>query len=94
MSSREQEQEGFPLETQKDALRRYATQHRADVVKRYRIAETASKKDKRRTFRDLLGYVKKDASPDGVLFLKADRAAQNLVDCIELARVETTTGCP
>ncbi len=71
VSSREQEREGFSLEVQEDALRRYATQAGGEIAKFFRIAETASKGDERKTFRELVNYAKKNAGVlDGLLFYK------------------------
>ena len=47
VSSREQEREGFSLEIQEDALKRYAEQHGGEIEKLFRIAETATKPDER-----------------------------------------------
>ena len=52
VSSREQEREGFSLDVQVDALQRYAERAGGQIVKLYRIAETASKTDERKTFKD------------------------------------------
>ena len=83
VSSREQEREGFSLEVQVETLTRYATEHGGEISKLFRIAETATKPDERRTFKELLGYAKEHASDiDGVLFFKVDRAARNLFDYV------------
>ena len=93
VSSREQEREGFSLEVQEEALYRYANQNGGEVVKLFRIAETATKPDERRTFRELLGYAQEHASElAGVLFFKVDRAARNLFDYVELERLEVDFG--
>jgi DNA invertase Pin-like site-specific DNA recombinase len=69
VSSREQEREGFSLDVQEDALKAYADQNDGTIVKLFRIAETASKKDERKTFKELLAYAKKHAHElDGLLF--------------------------
>src|SRR5207253_9595215 len=95
VSSREQEREGFSLEVQEDALRRYATQAGGEIVKLFRIAETASKGDERKTFRELVAYAKKNAaSLDGLLFYKVDRAARNLFDYVELEPLEAEFDLP
>jgi site-specific DNA recombinase len=95
VSSREQEREGFSLEVQEDALRRYATQAGGEIIKLYRIAETASKGDERKTFRELVNYAKKNAGVlDGLLFYKVDRAARNLFDYVELERLESEYDLP
>lgn len=93
VSSREQEREGFSLAVQEDALRRYATSAGGEVVRLFRIAETASKSDERKTFRELIAYAKKHAEElDGLLFYKVDRAARNLFDYVELERLESEYG--
>lgn len=95
VSSREQEREGFSLEVQEEALRVYAAREDGDVVKMFRIAETASKSDERKTFRELVRYAKKNAAKlDGLLFYKVDRAARNLFDYVELERLESEYGVP
>ena len=95
VSSREQEREGFSLEVQEEALRRYATQAGGEIAKLFRIAETASKGDERKTFRELVAYAKKNAAfLDGLLFYKVDRAARNLFDYVELERLESEYDLP
>ncbi len=95
VSSREQEREGFSLEVQEDALRRYASQAGGEIRKLFRIAETASKTDERKTFKELIAYAKKHSIElDGVLFYKVDRAARNLFDYVELERLESEYQVP
>lgn len=89
VSSREQEREGFSLDVQVDAIQRYADRAGGQIVKLYRIAETASKTDERTTFKELIAYAKDNAAKiDGLLFYKVDRAARNLFDYVELERLE------
>ena len=93
VSSREQEREGFSLDIQEDALRQYAKRVGGEILRMFRIAETASKRDERRTFKELLEYAKKNAHRlDGLLFYKVDRAARNLFDYVELERLESEYG--
>jgi site-specific DNA recombinase len=93
VSSREQEREGFSLEVQEDALQRYAEQQDGEIVKLFRIAETATKPDERRTFREVLEFAREHAADlDGLLFFKVDRAARNLFDYVELERLEVDHG--
>ncbi|HTQ38660.1 MAG TPA: recombinase family protein [Pirellulales bacterium] len=95
VSSREQEREGFSLEIQEDALKRYAASAGGEIVKFFRIAETASKRDERKTFKELIAYAKKHAIElDGLLFYKVDRAARNLYDYVELERLESEYQVP
>ena len=93
VSSREQEREGFSLAVQEDALKRYAATTGGEIVRLYRIAETASKRDERKTFREMIAFAKEHAKQlDGLLFYKIDRAARNLFDYVELERLETDYG--
>src|SRR5207302_5897086 len=86
---------GFSLDVQMDALNRWAAQHGGEIVKLWRIAETASKSDARKTFKEMIAYAKKHArSLDGLLFYKVDRAARNLFDYVELERLESDHGVP
>ncbi len=95
VSSREQEREGFSLEVQEEALKRYAEQHGGEIVRLFKIAETASKAEERRAFRELIRFAKKNAPGlDGLLFYKVDRAARNLFDYVELERLESEYGVP
>ena len=95
VSSREQEREGFSLEVQEEALRRYATQVGGEIVEFFRIAETASKSVERRVFKSLVAYAKRHCMElDGLLFYKVDRAARNLYDYVELERLESEYNVP
>ncbi len=95
VSSREQEREGFSLDIQEDALKRFAEVHEGQIVKLFRIAETASKGDERKTFRELVAYVKKHCIElDGLLVYKVDRAARNLFDFVEIERLESEYDVP
>lgn len=95
VSSREQQREGFSLEVQEDALHRFAKQAGGSIIQFWKIAETASKKDERKAFKELMAYAKRNADKlDGVLFFKVDRAARNLFDSVELERLETDYNVP
>lgn len=95
VSSREQEREGFSLEIQEEALQRYAQQQGGTIIQMFKIAETASKRDERKTFKEMVSFAKKNsATLDGLLFYKVDRAARNLFDYVELERLELDHGVP
>ena len=95
VSSREQEREGFSLDVQEEALRRFAERNGGDIVKLYRVAETASKRDERKTFKEMLTYARKHAHElHGLLFYKVDRAARNLRDFVEVESLEEECGIP
>ncbi|MGN6625470.1 MAG: recombinase family protein [Tepidisphaeraceae bacterium] len=93
VSSREQERAGRSFAVQEDALRKYAVKSGGTVIRLFRIVETASKRDERTTFQEMLAYVKANvAHLDGVLVCKIDRAARNLFDYVELERLENDFG--
>lgn len=93
VSSREQEREGFSLDVQVDALRQYVERNNGEIIRLFRIAETASKHDERTAFKELMAFCKKNAQRlDGLLFYKVDRAARNLFDYVELERLESEFG--
>lgn len=95
VSSREQEREGFSLDVQEDAVREYARKAGGKIEKLFRIAETASKRDERKVFREMIAYAKQHAGRlHGILFYKIDRAARNLFDYVELELLETEYGLP
>ncbi len=95
VSSREQEREGFSLEVQEEALFAHAEREGGTIAKFFRVAETASKSEQRRTFKELLAYAKKHAPKlDGLLFFKVDRAARNLFDYVELERLDLDYSVP
>lgn len=95
VSSREQEREGFSLEIQEDGLKREADKRGGTIIRLFKIAETASKADERKTFRELLAYVKKHAAKlDGLMVYKVDRVARNLFDFVEVERLESEYHVP
>lgn len=95
VSSAKQKKEGFSLEDQEARLLEFATRLGGAVVQLYRIAETASKRQERDTFRELVAYVRKHAKTlGGVLFVKVDRAARNIRDWSELEELSEQTGVP
>ena len=80
---------------QEEALKRYADSRDGTIVKLFKIAETASKGEERKSFRELIAFAKKNAPGlDGLLFYKVDRAARNLFDYVELERLESDYGVP
>ena len=93
VSSREQEREGFSLDVQVDALRQYAERNNGEIIRLFRIAETATNHDERKTFKELMAFAKKNAHKlDGLIFYKVDLAARNLFDYVELERLESEYG--
>lgn len=95
VSSARQKKEGFSLEDQEARLLEFAARLGGTVVKLFKIAETASKRDERETFREFTAYVEKNARVlSGMLFVKIDRAARNMRDWADLEALAEETHVP
>ncbi len=79
VSSKEQEETGYSLEAQEKLLRDYADQKEFNLVKVYKVTESASGKQIRKTFIDMLQYVEKNKI-NVILCEKIDRLTRNLKD--------------
>lgn len=95
VSSARQKKEGFSLEDQEARLLEFAGRLGGEVVKLFKIAETASKRDERETFGEFRNYVKKNGCVlSGMLFVKVDRAARNIRDWADLESLAEETRVP
>ncbi len=95
VSSDRQKKEGFSLQDQEVRLTEFAQRLGGGIVKLFKIAETASKRDERETFREFTAYVKRHASTlGGMIFVKVDRAARNIRDWADLEALSESTGVP
>ncbi len=79
VSSKEQEDTGYSLDAQQHLLEQYADKNQIDVVKIFRISESASGKQIRKVFYEMLDYVKKNKIKL-ILSEKIDRLTRNLKD--------------
>jgi len=85
----------FSLDIQENALSQYAKSHNGKIVRLFKIAETASKTEERKTFREVIAFAKKHCMElDGLLVYKVDRAARNLFDFVEVERLESEYDVP
>ena len=95
VSSREQQREGFSLDIQEESFHAYAKRNNGNVDKMFRIAETATKNEERKVFKEAMAFVRRNASDyDGLLFYKIDRAARNLKDYMLLEEIEEKYNVP
>lgn len=83
MSSKAQEDEGYSLDSQLKLLRAYCDQRQLNVVKTFNIAETASKEQSRKIFRELLKLLKK-GDIYHLTVEKTDRLTRNFRDAVEI----------
>lgn len=95
VSSDRQKKEGFSLDDQEGRLNDLAHRLGGEIDRLFKIAETASKRDERKTFQEFKTYVKRNAKRlSGMLFVKVDRAARNLHDWSDLEQLSEETGVP
>lgn len=79
VSSKAQEDEGYSLDSQLKLLRNYCKKKRLSVVKEFKIAETASKAQRRTVFHEMLKYITKNRI-NHFTVEKTDRAVRNIKD--------------
>ncbi|HET8709260.1 MAG TPA: recombinase family protein [Candidatus Saccharimonadales bacterium] len=83
VSSKAQDDEGYSLDAQQKLLQNYCDTRHLNVIRIFRIAETASKTQSRRTFRELLQFI----SSNDIYHLaveKTDRLTRNLKDAVAI----------
>src|SRR3989344_9505735 len=79
VSSKEQEDTGYSLAAQEKLLQDYAGSRNLEVSKAYRISESASGKQIRKTFIEMLDYAN-SKKINVILCEKIDRLTRNLKD--------------
>ena len=79
VSSRDQEDKGYSLPAQVKLLEEYAIKLDLIVIKIFRISESASGKQIRKTFMEMLHFINKHKIPV-ILCEKIDRLTRNLKD--------------
>jgi site-specific DNA recombinase len=95
VSSARQKKEGYSLEDQEQRLIEFAGRLGGSVVKLFKIAETATRREERTTFREFTTYVKRSSRRlAGMLFVKVDRAARNIRDWADLEALSEETSVP
>lgn len=82
VSSKGQEDEGYSLESQVKLLRTYGVNAGLTVRKVYKIAESASKTEQRKTFKTAMEYIS-DNNVKHLIVEKVDRHVRNLHDAVE-----------
>ncbi len=79
VSSREQEEHGYSLDAQEKLLTEYADKNEFTIVKTFKISESASGKQIRKMFNEVLNYAISHKIPL-ILCEKIDRLTRNLKD--------------
>lgn len=83
VSSKAQEDEGYSLDAQLKLLQNYCQSKNLNVIKVFKIAETASKDQKRKTFHELLRYIAKNKIYH-LAVEKTDRLTRNFRDAVAI----------
>ena len=83
VSSREQEETGYSLPAQEKLLKEYSEKKEFKVAKTFSISESASGKYQRKSFDEMLNYVKKN-NINLIICEKVDRLTRNLKDAVSI----------
>ena len=83
VSSKAQEEEGYSLESQLKLMQNYCAGKGLNIVKVFRIAETASKDQSRAVFKQLTQHIKQNKVYNLVVE-KTDRLTRNLRDAVAI----------
>ena len=84
VSSREQEETGYSLDAQEKLLKEYASKKTFGMAKTFRITESASGKQIRKTFNEMLQYAVRNKI-NIILCEKIDRLTRNLKDAATIS---------
>ena len=81
VSSKSQEEEGYSLDSQLKLLQSYCSQHSLNVIKVFKITETASKDQNRKTFKEMMEFMLKE-NVYHLAVEKTDRFTRNFKDAV------------
>lgn len=76
VSTKEQEEEGYSVDAQTKYLQKYCDSKGLEVIKQFKIAETASKPERRKEFQQLLSYLH-EHKIEHLVVEKVDRLTRN-----------------
>jgi site-specific DNA recombinase len=79
VSSKEQEETGYSLEAQEKLLKEYSLKKKLDIIKIFKISESASGKQTRKLFHEMFSYTNKNKVVS-ICCEKIDRLTRNLKD--------------
>ena len=83
VSSKEQEKEGYSLDAQEKLGDDYALRNNLNIVKRWKVSESAWKEE-RTAFSEMLEYAKKHETVKHIIFDVTDRMTRNDIDKIKI----------
>ena len=82
VSSKGQEEEGFSLESQVKHRTVYCNNNGLVILRTFKIAESASKTEQRKVFKEAMGFIEKRKIKN-LIVEKVDRHVRNLHDAVE-----------
>ena len=84
VSSKEQEKEGYSLDAQEKLGEEYARRNNLNIVKKWKVSESAWEKEERKAFNEMIGYAKKHENVKHIIFDVVDRMTRNDLDKIKI----------
>lgn len=84
VSTKEQAEEGYSLSAQVKLVDEYAGRRSIQIVKRFVVPESASGRQERKTFGEMLVYLKQHPEIKALLCEKVDRITRNFKDAVKL----------
>ena len=84
VSTREQAEEGYSLQAQEKLVKEYADNNNFLIVKIFSVPESASGKQERKLFNELLDYLNIHTEIQIVICEKVDRITRNFKDAVKL----------
>lgn len=84
VSTKEQAEEGYSLDAQLKLLRDYASRNNLRVIKEFTVPESASGKQERKRFLEMLEYLNEHKNIKNLLCEKVDRLTRSIRDLPKL----------
>ncbi len=88
VSTAEQEQEGYSLPAQRERIRKFAISQGYTIVREFWDVMTASGVKRRKGFREMIEFLKKNPDVRVVIAAKVDRLFRNFKDYVTLYDIE------
>lgn len=84
VSTKEQAEEGYSLDAQIKILREYAIKNSLKIVKEFIVPESASGRQERKEFQEMLNYLESHPKIKHLICEKVDRITRNFKDASKL----------
>lgn len=84
VSTKEQAEEGYSLDAQIKLLREYADKNNLRIVKEFIVPESASGRQERKKFQEMLNYLEQHPNIKHLVCEKVDRITRNFKDSSKL----------